>query len=824
MIYRISFDILFFYLNIYYDKIIYSESSDNMEFLKEIKEDTVLIIPNVLKNKVLRYIDTFDKLVNIKIYSLDEVKKHLYFSYDEKSILYLMDKYNYKYEVSKTLIDNMYYLENKKYSSNKLNELLKLKEELEELSLLKKDNLFFNYLNSKKIIVYGYDFIDKFNKRMLSRFNDVEYKEVTSKYNNNVVYSNNTIFDEVNFVMNKVSNLIEEGIDINKIKLTNVDSNYYHSLLTLSKFYNIPTVVGVDNPVISTKLGNLFLNILNLSNNLEQVIKQFTSKVNIDENNSNIYNKIVNICNKYIDLDYSYSSVREAIIYDLKNTNINLNNLDNYLEIVPFKDNAFNDDEYIFFMGFNQGVTPTIYKDEDYISDNLKTEVELDLTNEKNSKNKEAFIKKINSIKNLVISYKLKSITEEFYPSNLIKELNMEETCDNLNTKYSEEYSKIILGTMLDELIKFDVKHSDLDKYYSNVNIPYMDYDNKFTGIKKESLLKMINNKLLLSYSTIDNYYRCAFRYYISNILKLDVYEEKFKTYIGNLFHYVLSKSLDDNFDFELEWNNYISDKKLLKSEEFFLIKLKEELRLIINNVKKMHNETGLTSHMLEQKIYIDKTRDIPITFMGIVDKIMYKNVSGEDLISIVDYKTGNPNTNLFNCIYGIDMQLPIYLYLVKYSTLFSNPSFVGFYLQKILHGEITKSPNKTYLEQKEDNLKLNGYSSTDLSKLSRFDPTYENSDFIKGMKISSKGFYAYAKVIEDDKIKLLIELVNKKIDDAITDILSCKFDINPKRVGTENIGCSFCKFRDICYLREENIVNLKEYKDFGFLGGSNNA
>ena len=795
-----------------------------MEFLKDIKEDTVLIIPNILKTKVLEFINTLDKLVNVKIYSLDEVKKHLYFSYDEKAILYLMNKYNYKYEVSKTLIDNMYFVEDKKYSSNKLNELVHLKEELDNLSLLKKDKLFFNYLNSKKIIVYGYDFIDKFNKRMLSRFNNVEFIGTVTDSKEFIVYENNTIFDEVNFVFSKVSSLIEEGIDINKIKLTNVDSTYHHALLTLSKFYNIPISIKVDSPIISTKIGNMFFDLLDDNDSLDEVLSLFTNKVTIDENNSYIYNKIISICNKYIDIDYSFSCIKEAVIYDLKNTNTSIVNLEKQIEIIPFKDNVFSDDEYVFFLGFNQGVTPSIYKDEDYISDNLKEEVELDLTNELNTLNKKAFINKLNSINNLIISYKLKSISEEFYPSNLIKELDMEVINPNLNTNYSSSYSKIILGTMLDDLIKYDVKNKDLDKYYSSISIPYMKYDNKFTGIKKESLLKKLDNKLLLSYSTIDNYYRCGFRYYISNVLKLDKYEETFKTFIGILFHYVLSKSLEYNFDFELEWNNYIKEKNLKVSEQFFLLKLKEELKLIIENVKKLHSETGLTSSMLEQKIYIDKSRDINVTFMGIVDKIMYKNVSGEDLISIIDYKTGNPNTNLFNCIYGIDMQLPVYLYLVKYSTLFNNPKFVGFYLQKILHGEITRSPSKTYLEQKNDNLKLVGYSTTDLEHLSRFDPTYENSVFIKSMKTTSKGFYTYAKVIEDERISALINLVNEKIDTAISDILSCKFDINPKRVGTENIGCTFCKFRDLCYMKEEDIVNLKEYKDFSFLGGDNNA
>ena len=91
-------------------------------------------------------------------------------------------------------------------------------------------------------------------------------------------------------------------------------------------------------------------------------------------------------------------------------------------------------------------------------------------------------------------------------------------------------------------------------------------------------------------------------------------------------------------------------------------------------------------------------------------------------------------------------------------------------------------------------------------------------------MKLSSKGFYSYAKVIEDEKISLLINLVNRKIDEAIDDILACRFDINPKRIGSTLTGCSFCKYKDLCYMREEDIVNLKEYNDFAFLGGEDNA
>lgn len=796
-----------------------------MNFLDTIDEETIIIIPNNIKSKILRYIDSLDKLINIKIFDFNEIKHHIFLDYDEDALLYLMDQYNYKYDVSKILIDNMYYVENKQYKSEKLNQLCTLNQELEDQQLLKKDNLFLQNLSSRPVIVYGYDYIDKFQSRILSYFDNVKIIDSNTLDNKNItVYEGNTLLDESNFVLSQIAKLIDEGIDINKIKITNIDTNYNHTLTTLSKMYNIPINISKNSSIISTSICKIFLEKLNIASTLTEAVEMWNNEITVNNINSKIYEKIITICNNYIKYNYPFNVIKEAIIYKLKNTKLPNKNLVNCVEVVPFSNTIFLDDEYVFLMGFNQGVCPSIAKDEDYISDALKEELDLSLTNEINLLEKKAVIRKINSIQNLVISYKLKSISEDFYPSNLIKELAMNVEKITLDTIYSKEFSMISLGKMLDELIKYDYKDNMLDSYYNSILIPYMQYDNKYTGISKEKLIKKLNNKLLLSYSTIDNYYRCAFRYYIASVLKIDKYCETFKTFVGNLFHYILSVSFNDDFDLNKEWDNYIKDKELSVSEQFFLVKLKDELKLIIDEVKYLHKETGLTDNYFEKKIYIDKSKDIPVTFMGIVDKIMYKSVNGEELISIIDYKTGNPSTSLYNIIYGIDMQLPVYLYLVKYSNLFTNPKFVGFYLQKILHNEILKSNNKTYLDQKKDNLKLIGYSTTDEGMLSRFDPTYENSEFIKSMKITSKGFYAYAKVIEDVKIGALINLVDEKINSAIEDILSAKFDINPKRIGMENVGCAFCKYKDICYMKEEDIVNLKEYKDFSFLGGDINA
>ena len=123
-------------------------------------------------------------------------------------------------------------------------------------------------------------------------------------------------------------------------------------------------------------------------------------------------------------------------------------------------------------------------------------------------------------------------------------------------------------------------------------------------------------------------------------------------------------------------------------------------------------------------------------------------------------------------------------------------------YLQKILN-------NSNNEEDKKNSLKLQGYSNSDTSILQVVDSSYENSLVIKGMKTSSNGFYNYSKVISDDEIDKLSSLVKDKINDASRDILNASFDINPKEINGKLISCKYCKYKDICYMNNNDIIKL---------------
>ena len=190
-----------------------------------------------------------------------------------------------------------------------------------------------------------------------------------------------------------------------------------------------------------------------------------------------------------------------------------------------------------------------------------------------------------------------------------------------------------------------------------------------------------------------------------------------------------------------------------------------------------------------------------------------------------MENKTGNPSLDLTNINYGLGLQLPIYLYLLKKA----NPAIniIGFYLQKILPSLITNDHTKTLASQKRNLLKLQGYSISDEALLNKFDKTYIDSELIKGMKVGNNGFYHYSKTLTKthmDKITNIIDEIgglNITLEnEAITNIKDNNFTINPKKIGNENVGCAFCKFKDICYMNEKDIVRLKEIDNLDFLGG----
>ena len=781
--------------------------------MKNLKDNTLLIIPNHLKETIL--LSFCDELKNIKIMTDNEFIRSYYFDYDLETIYYLMNKYKLKYEVVLIYLKNLYYVENKEYSNEKLNKLVEIKKELEEHNLLKYKPLFLNKLKSMNIVFYNFYDLDKFYLNLIDNLKKITNVEVINEENDshyeNKIYEFKNAEEEVEFVATKICELVLSGVNINNIVLLNSSDIYTNHIKRIFKYFSIPINIKDNNSLLGTKMGTSFLE--NINSDINKTFEFL--EINFDLKNSlnlEIYNRLITISNKF-NFVSDYTEIKELLKVELLNTKLSDVILDEAVKVEVLEDYIPNDNEYVFLLGFNQGECPKNLKDEDYINDLLKEKLNLSTTTSKNIIHSKKIINIIKNVKNLWITYKLNGEQGSLTVSSLNEKLNYEVIHNiKISYNYSNLNNNLKLARYMDDYLKYGSKNEDLDllnnTYKNNV---YRKYDNKFNGIKKT------NENITLSYSSMDNYYKCSFKYYISSILKLNCYEETFMTYIGSLFHYVLSKK--DNLSLEDSITEFMNNnpKEFTNKENFFLEKLKKDLEFILDVIKKQDDYTNFHNALYEKYIEIPKGYD---KFIGIVDKILLND--NKTLGAIVDYKTGNPSLELNYIEYGLGLQLPIYLYLINKI----NPDIevVGFYLQKILPSLIIRNPLKDITSQKRDLLKLQGFSLSEEEKLSEFDKTYIDSELIKSMKVGNNGFYAYSKTLTKNNMQNIVKIIDQKIDEALTNIHNNNFDINPKVINNKNIGCEYCKFKDICYMTEKDIVRLKDIDNLDFLGGDNNA
>ena len=746
----------------------------------KILDNSIVICSNTMKRKILSQ----NILLNIKIMSMNEFLKKMTFDYDDEAILLVMQRENVNYSLAQLYLDNIYYVGNN-YDNLKLKKLVEIKKYVYDKLIF--DNLFKEYAQNKKIIIINHN-LSKYEKKI---FKNLNYQEIDLRCNNynHKVYAFRYMEDEVNYVGNKICELIESGVNINKIKLYNVSSDYEKVIRRVFGFLNLKVNFKTIKPLISTIPGNYFVNHLD---NIEETIEYLKNNYDLK-----IVNKIISICNKYAWSNYN----KELIIEALRNNGLNDEYYDNGIEIINCLEAL--DDEYVFLLGFNEGIIPKSYKDEDYINDSIKMDF-LENTLEKNIISKNETLKNIKSIKNLYITSKEKDNNQTFYISSLINDI--EYIKEERTKTYSKLYDKIEYTKSLDNYNKYGTIKDNLGILSNTYNIPY----NKYNHLYKKISNFHLDEKLKLSYTSFQKYNECGFKYYLDNILKINPFENTFSSMIGSLVHSALENNLKNNIAVDEIIDKFINENELSNKELFFVSKLKDDLKKIIKIINIQKSMGDLDQALYEQNVVIENEN---YNLVGKIDKIMYKELTDKTIVCLIDYKTGTADISLKYIDYGLGMQLPIYAYLVN-NTKLKNICLAGFYLQKI-HLETPKKENKSLDEIYEDNLKLVGYSNKDKDVLRLIDENYENSTVIKSMKTKTAGdFYHYAKVLNDEEIKQLVDFTKEKLKETANKINNAEFDINPKKIDKDNISCMFCKFKDICFTEDADIIKIEKRCD----------
>ena len=735
------------------------------------------------KTNILNNITPF---TNYKIYTLEELYQIYPYKYDDKAIDYLISKHNILLNNAKLFLSliNKYSIDN--LDNSKSHFLQNIRDELINNNLLTKNKLLYNLFKRSNIyITYDKELsLDNY----LKDFN-IKYITSTPKYKLETIHEALNIEEEITIIGEKIIELYKQNIPLNKIYILN---NYDNSiqLERILTLLNIPYNINHHYKISSTYLGSIILKNLNMPIN---DIKNFLDN-NHTSDNDDTYKTIIDIINKYYYLDNYQQFIKDA----LTNTDIKEPIYTNAINIIktlkPLKD-----DEYLFISNLTKDF-PRLSNNTDYFNDLDALIINKTPSNIKNNIIINSFNNLLKSIKNLYISYPLYDNNgNENKPYD--NKLKIKKISPSLNV--SNLYNKLLLARELDIYNKYNTISNRL-KYLEKIyDIPYKTYDNNF---KKTNIT--ISN-LSLSYTTLNEYLTCPFKYYLKNILKLNSKKDDYKQFIGTLYHEILSNINDDTYDINKEYDNVVNSRIWSSKELFFIKKLKANLQDVIQILEQESHHQKLNKLITEKEI---RLKENDYEFVGKIDKIKYLKEDDYSIIEIVDYKTGKSDFKMSYINLGFDLQLPIYLYLIKKSSIFENPIIGGIYLQSIIPERIKYNDKEDYKMQRRKMMLLNGFTLENKDILPLIDNTYENSSIIKSLKVKNDGsFYKSSKTIDNKKIDEIYNLVEKYINETVNNIKNNNFEITCKIIDNkDDISCKYCPYKNICFKTNKNNIYLE--------------
>lgn len=350
-----------------------------------------------------------------------------------------------------------------------------------------------------------------------------------------------------------------------------------------------------------------------------------------------------------------------------------------------------------------------------------------------------------------------------------------------------------------------------------------------FKITNKQNAEKLFGKDLHISASQLERYQQCAFRYFCTYGLNL---KERRKAAIdgsqfGSVVHYFLEKFLQEN---NKEVLNTLSDEQIKGSidrisldyaNEFFggiegksnsFISLFERLKRNLFNLTKhiirqlqfsdfipvdFELKIGNDSTIPEYKIDIDSEHSVSVR--GFIDRVDVLPKNDDELyVCVVDYKTNNKTFSLSQILYGINMQMLIYLRAIA-------DKGDNYYGKKIIPAGVLYMPSLTSdikaeelvkkddLEKKLDkNFQMDGLVLNDEDVVGHMD---KHGKMVKLGKIQEGEFSN--NVATTEQFNCIFSHIDNTIREMGKELLEGNVAVDPIKGIVD--GCSYCPYDSVC-------------------------
>ena len=348
---------------------------------------------------------------------------------------------------------------------------------------------------------------------------------------------------------------------------------------------------------------------------------------------------------------------------------------------------------------------------------------------------------------------------------------------------------------------------------------------------------KLFGNNMYLSPSKVEKYHKCRFAYFCEYGLRLG---ERKRAAIdsleyGTFVHYILehfllkytknellSLSEDDIISFTDSISKEYADTHFGGLEDktprfkYLFNKIVTNTHKIVRHLVDEIIQSSFTPKVLELNI----GEDIPaykltlpdgktISISGKVDRADVMEKDGKKYIRIIDYKTGTVKFSLSNVMYGLNLQMLIYLSaIVKNGSEYFGGELIpagALYMPAAL--PVVKAEKdddeSTIVNKRYQDLRMNGLVLSDMDILEGMERDLHNNLFIP------VGLFSKGSVKGKEYLATLEEMgaIFKKIDSIVGEMATelLEGNIEAKPILKNPSICSYCSYSALCKHKESD-------------------
>ena len=530
--------------------------------------------------------------------------------------------------------------------------------------------------------------------------------------------------------------------------------------------------------------------------------------------------------------------------------------------------------EVVFVIGLNDGVFPSVNKDEGFLNDTDREQLKSDGVELANGTLENLYEENFNIYKVLTTAEQEMYLSyassdgegKALRPSILIHKIKkifpkLEEQSDIIHKKYEIVNQNITYEELLEKLYKLKNKE-DIEKLWYVVYDWYkqnpewntrleqdmegLTYTNVPKKLKKENMDKLYGNTLHTSVSRLEQYRRCPFSYYLQYGLKVKPKEElKIQSFntgsfmhetIDEFFKYVHENDLNLTELEEIDIQKIVSkiiDEDLELSKNY-IFKATVKYTILVRRLKKIVSKA--LKYIIQTLIYSDFTikgtevefdtkgeykpiklelddgKRIEIT--GKIDRIDIAKEDDGNYLRIIDYKSSSKNIDLNEVYTGLQIQLLTYADAVcKEEDLIPAGIFYFSLLEQMIKAD-KKISDEEIEELIRKNFKMKGLIVADVKviKMNDHSLTTGTSKMVPAA-ISKSGevIEKWTNGVKQEEFSILQKYIYQTIKEIGKEIFDGNIDLKPYYKEGKT-PCEYCEYKSICTFDPRRKENTYQY------------